>query len=438
MKRRVQHPAVHEREDRGTSNWYFRYWEDVPQPDGKPPKSSRRFHTCGPSKGKDRITKTRAEIIRDNFLAKLVEEQEQMQAQVPPPATPPPATPPPATPAAPSTRASAVQNDPGQIIFGRLAEVWKTNYVTKVAAGKHMLALPTRENYLLQLKNHILPKWQNARLCELRPAVVLEWLQDESGSWNMMSQLRGIMCGIITKAIEWELIPYTYANPLLLVKLPKKWEVREKRILSDDETARVFARLTDPHLLICETCLDTSTRISEATGLMIKHVDLDKGAIKIVQRAWRDDIGDPKTDKSKRTLALGALVDRYRTWIAGLERKGPNNWVFPGHYDPTKPRCYQTVLESLKTAAAAEGLDFPGFGLHSLRRANITNRQEVGGSAIEASKIAGHSKIDMTGEYTIVQMKRQQELTRRMQERRIKAEKRAKKVVEIKKEGAAA
>jgi len=67
--------------------------------------------------------------------------------------------------------------------------------------------------------------------------------------------------------------------------------------------------------------------------------------------------------------------------------------------------------------AAAEGCDFPGLGPHSFRRANITWRQQVGGSAIEASKIAGHSDLEMTGEYTIVTPERQNELTRRIQER---------------------
>jgi hypothetical protein len=68
-------------------------------------------------------------------------------------------------------------------------------------------------------------------------------------------------------------------------------------------------------------------------------------------------------------------------------------------------------------AATAAGCDFPGLGPHSFRRANITWRQEVGGSAIEASKIAGHSDLEMTGEYTFVAPERQNELTRRIQER---------------------
>jgi integrase len=72
---------------------------------------------------------------------------------------------------------------------------------------------------------------------------------------------------------------------------------------------------------------------------------------------------------------------------------------------------------ALKRAAAAEGCDFPGLGPHSFRRANITWRQEVGGSSIEASKIAGHSTVRMTEEYTKIQLSREEELTRLIQER---------------------
>ena len=75
------------------------------------------------------------------------------------------------------------------------------------------------------------------------------------------------------------------------------------------------------------------------------------------------------------------------------------------------------VRKALKEAAQAAGCDFEGFGLHSLRRANITWRQEVGASAIEASKIAGHGSVNITNDYTHVQLKRQEELTRAIQDR---------------------
>ena len=62
---------------------------------------------------------------------------------------------------------------------------------------------------------------------------------------------------------------------------------------------------------------------------------------------------------------------------------------------------------------------FRGLGPHSFRRSNVTWRQEVGGSSIGPSKIAGHSTVPMTEEYTRIQLTRQEELTRRIQERLI-------------------
>ena len=81
------------------------------------------------------------------------------------------------------------------------------------------------------------------------------------------------------------------------------------------------------------------------------------------------------------------------------------------------PRGDSGVRKALKIAARAAEHDFLGFGLHSLRRANITWRQEVGASSIEASKIAGHSSVNMTNDYTHVQLRRQEDLTRAIQER---------------------
>ena len=133
-----------------------------------------------------------------------------------------------------------------------------------------------------------------------RTKEILDWLQCECESWHTMADLRNIMNGIFAKAQEWEILPDSFANPMNRVKLPKKWEVREKRILDEDQTERVLARLEDPHLLINETCVDTGTRISEVTGLMIKHVELDLGCLRIEQRN-----GDRRRGCSPRTMTGG-------------------------------------------------------------------------------------------------------------------------------------
>jgi len=95
--------------------------------------------------------------------------------------------------------------------------------------------------------------------------------------------------------------------------------------------------------------------------------------------------------------------------------------VFQQKRAPGRPLWDSGVRDALHQAAQAEGCDFPGLGPHSFRRANITWRQQVGGSAIEASKIAGHRDLEMTGDYTFVPAERQNELTRRIQQKLVEA-----------------
>ena len=312
LKQRVQHPSVIERKDRGQHYWYFRYRADELLPNGKL-KARRRFHTIGPSRGEGAKSKKQAEVERDKFLLELNAAPSRCEAAV----------------------AAQQPVEIGAIIFGRLAELWRNDYVENPMVR---LATPTRDKYRMRLDTHILPRWKDARLADLENSkAVLDWLQHECTSWHMMVDLRNIMSGIITRAQEWGIVPRSFANPMQWVKIGRKWTVREDRILDDDETAAVFARLEDPQLLICETCLDTGARISEAVGLQLKHVDLKKGTIRIEQRHCRGDVDEPKTKNSKRTLALGTLVDRYQEWIAAKKITRPSDWIFFQDEDRNKP-----------------------------------------------------------------------------------------------------
>ena len=53
-------------------------------------------------------------------------------------------------------------------------------------------------------------------------------------------------------------------------EMPRKWDVRERRILTEEETRKVFAHVRDPYLLICETCLDIGARIRKSMRAIIR------------------------------------------------------------------------------------------------------------------------------------------------------------------------
>lgn len=385
VKARVQHPQVKPRKDRQGWPWVFRYRADEVQPDGTE-KTLRKYHEIGPSKGQGAMTKKQAEIERDKFLAKLN---------------------------APTTE-EAVQQvaATGVALFREVATMYEEGYLGRAA----QIAKPTREKETFYLNRYIVPRWGDLRLNQIQAQAVEDWLHTTFNSWWTMHGVRTIMNRIYHYAEGHGLWEEGKRTPVSKAKLGKKRHAHERRILSFEETARVLARLEEPNKLIIETCIATGARISEVLGLKWKHVDLKAATIKIEQRVWHQDVGAPKSDTSRRILDFGDLAERFRA-KAAADGGAPERWVFFQKRAPERPLWDSGVRDALHQAAEAEGCDFPGLGPHSFRRANITWRQQVGGSAIEASKIAGHSDLEMTGEYTFVTPERQNELTCRIQEK---------------------
>ena len=385
VKVRSQHPEVKPRKDRQGWPWIFRYRSDEIQPDGSV-KTLRRYQAIGPSKGEGAITKKEAVIFRDKFLAKLN---------------------------APSIEIAVQQvAATGVALFGEVARLYIEGYLGRVK----QIAEPTRQKEMFYLREYLLPKWGTSRLNEIRPQAVEDWLHTTFESWWTMHGARAIMTRIYNHAEGHGLWEEGKRSPSSRAKLGKKQHKRERKILSFEETARVLSHLEDPYLLVIETCIATGARISEILGLRWKHLDLNAGTVKIEQRVWHQEISRPKSDTSRRTLGIGDLVDRYRE-KAVSDQAAADEFIFQQRRAPGKPLWDSGVRDVLHQAARAEGCDFEGLGPHSFRRANITWRQQVGGSAIEASKIAGHSDLEMTGEYTFVTAERQNELTRRIQQK---------------------
>ena len=389
VKARVQHPTVKQRKDRPGWPWIFRYWAEETGPDGSV-RTVRKYREIGPSKGDGALTKKQAEIERDKFLAKLnAPTEEEAVKQV---------------------------TATGAALFGEVARMYEEGYLGR----DKQIAKPTREKETFYLREYIIPRWGALRLNQIQPKAVEDWLHTTFDSWWTMHGVRAIMSRIYYYAEGHGLWEEGRRSPASKAKLGKRRYKYERRILSFEETARVLERLAEPYRLIVETCIATGARISEVLGLKWKHVDLAAGTIRIEQRVWHQDVGMPKSEGSRRVLGIGDLVARFRA-KAVAEGARPESWVFSQKRDPSKPLWDSGVRDALHQAAQAEGCDFPGLGPHSFRRANITWRQQVGGSALEASKIAGHSTLEITAEYTLVPPERQNELTRRIQEKLTRA-----------------
>jgi integrase len=294
-----------------------------------------------------------------------------------------------------------------QVPIEDFVTIYKKQHLVTLAPGG-------RKRDVSLLDNHILPAFGSMRLCDVGTETVQEFLNDklvQGLSWWTRRALKAIISSMFTVAEDWGY--WEGRNPARRVSLGRKRLKRMRRILSDEQFHLLLAALPEALRLMVETAVSTGMRISEILGLRWRSVDLDSGLVRIEERYYRGDTDEPKTERSRRVLPLGCLVDAYRR-LKPLNA-APEAYVFNYDGEPLDDR--ELLRDAIRPAAERLGISFPGFGWHTFRRQNLTLIQEEGATSFEAQEQAGHSRPSMTSEYTIVGLARRERAVRRVQER---------------------
>lgn len=364
LKKRFQHPNIQKATDVRDPYWFVRVFEPVVEKGGAVVEK-RKKHYLGPCEGPDAIGIREAELRRDGILARVNGLNK-----------------------APEKRGQDPQGD--FILFERLVEMFRAGHLPHLSAA-------TRAKYASALDVHLLPRFTGERLGAIDHHAVQTWINGIAlGYWSKVG-LRNLLSRIFEYAATDNL--FHGRNPALKVNPGRHRPVMSDAILDPETMGAVIERLDPEHRLIIETALLNGMRVSEVLGLRWRSLNLATEIIGIEERFWRGDIDLVKTRQSKRRATTVGLTDQYRALYEANGRPKPDAFIFERR-DGTLPDD-NAVRYSLKKAAAELGVDFMGFGMHTLRRANITWRQSYGGAtAIEASKAAGHADVAMTSRYT--------------------------------------
>lgn len=263
-----------------------------------------------------------------------------------------------------------------------------------VEYSKHIakLGYATQQKYETHLNSKIVPRWGKCQLSEITTLEAQNWLDSLKLSWNTKTDIRNIMSGIFTKAVQWGF--WQQRNPLQDVFVGRKTTVWKRRKLTIDETRALLAELDPVPRVVSMVALFTTLRISEILGLQEKHLNFSNENISVEQRFYRGDLDTTKTDKSTRTVTMSGLTEYLRSLCIG----DPEHFIFQSHES-----CHSDEnlrKRHLTPAAKRLGLYQRGFGFHSLRREAITEIGQAVGPQIIMS-MAGHTKMDLTMLYTL-------------------------------------
>ncbi len=263
----------------------------------------------------------------------------------------------------------------------------------------------THESYTQIVAAHIVPVLGKTALTKLTPAQVQALMNaktKEGLSVRTVTYIRAILRRALNQAVKWGMAP---RNVAALTEPPKR-EYHEVQPLTLAEAKTFLTSITGTrHEALFLTATVLGLRKGELLGLRWQDVDTDKAVLTVRTQAQRisdvPQLVEPKTHKSRRTVALPALVvdalKRHR--IRQLEERlvAGSRWhdmslVFPS--------TIGTIADSANVTHAfhdaLQRAELPRQRFHDLRHlaASLMLAQDVNPKVMQ--EILGHSQMSMT------------------------------------------
>lgn len=248
----------------------------------------------------------------------------------------------------------------------------------------------TKYCYKHVIFNYLIERWGDQPAIEVSPADVENWLQaisidkyPEGLDWPTLSKMRNVMSLIYAHAQRKNLIPNDVKyNPVRPAELGgarcRCTSDYEALILKPQQTFLILNSL--PLLQQTMVVLDAATglRYSEIAGLKWQDVDWENSQIHIRRRWIRGNVGEPKSRKSKATVAMAPLLAKYlRAWQRETAYAKAADWVFASAKTHGRtPRVGNMLcVDYLRPAAIKAGVQIKKgqrFGFHNLRHSLAT------------------------------------------------------------------
>lgn len=249
----------------------------------------------------------------------------------------------------------------------------------------------------------ILSKLQAAQIDAAYSKALREGRRDGKGglSPRTVHHMHRVLKQALGQGVRWQVLNRNPAD----AAQPPKVERQALDTLSMEQTATVLDALRETRLfvpvMIGVLC---GLRRGEIVALRWKSVDLDKGALAVVESAEQTKTGvrykEPKSGRS-RTVALSeTVVEELQAWRArqaqeflrlGLRPDGNTFVVTQADSKPLQPNSL--THEWVRLAAAKK---LPDVRFHDLRHSHATHLLAANIHPKVASERLGHSKVGIT------------------------------------------
>ena len=275
-----------------------------------------------------------------------------------------------------------------QVLMKDLVQAYKEAYLPGLKPS-------TRHSYSHQLDKNILPAFGPLRLCDIDALKVQKWVysMEDSGLARSSRQNNlAVLRSVFDAAEEWGY--FIGRNPCKKTKLGTDGDVWDKRPLEPVEALRLLRVCADEQPLgtIAEIALFTGLRVSEVLGLTWGAIDFRRALIEVRQaRSQQGEFAGPKTTRGRRRVDLGPLATKM---VRPVNIKD-SELIWPDE-------DYFGLQKKFRRLAKTAGIQFRGFGFHTLRRTYASWRDELRLNAAPDQGLVrdmGHGSAGMTARY---------------------------------------
>lgn len=207
---------------------------------------------------------------------------------------------------------------------------------------------------------------------------------------------------------------YAPRDPSVSLYIPKEAVTEPTRAMTEKEVEPYINALNMRERVLAHLAIFAGMRPGEILGLQRQHVSEDCTAVTIAQRLYRGDIDTPKTNSSRRVVAIPPqTATLFREWMELVEEQ-EDAWVFVSE-NPKKPvwrdnvwyRHMQPKLEPL-------GLGWANF--QALRRTHASLGHKAGIDPKVSADQRGHGIGVALDVYTKAALSTRAEAAKRLEE----------------------
>jgi integrase len=248
----------------------------------------------------------------------------------------------------------------------------------------------TKDAVVYVMKKHVLPRFGEVRLCDLRKFDLQTHLNKlaQSYSKSVIDKARTWVRAVLEEAVEQE---YLRKNPARKLVMPPT-RATCKRCLSPAEYRKMLGVLTGRDRLIFRLFVLCAFRPGELFALRWRC--LVENELRIEEAVYRGKLGPPKTKGSAAVVALPkSLAVDLQTWYDASGRPAPDVFIFPS--ERGTPLDAHNYLQRDVLKPAAESVGIQGLTFQSLRRTFATHFHRVGTVKDQQSQMR-HSNAQTT------------------------------------------